>query len=93
MDTPIPEGEEEKLREKLNEKMAIVDAYFANHQYVAFRPEASVADLLLYNEIDELQVAGYDFSAFPNLLAWKARIDPIEEVEATREVMKAVFGS
>lgn len=93
-------ADEKEKKEKENEiKQKWKDAMLTmtygglkKHEYIA-GDSLSIADLLLYCEIDQIHYAGlYDFREWPEVYAWILRMQQVPEHDAIRASLFKIIG-
>ncbi|KAI1285678.1 Glutathione S-transferase 1, isoform C [Halotydeus destructor] len=66
----VEEGKEQAFKDKL----ALLEGYLSGNKYVA-GDTLTIADLSIVAGIGFLKVVNYDLTAYPNIVAWRARLE------------------
>ncbi|ETI35391.1 hypothetical protein F442_18126 [Phytophthora nicotianae P10297] len=69
----------------LIEKVMTLLETFLDKDYVAHTDAPTIADYAAYCEIDQLEMMGYDFTQYPKVTAWIARMKQIPHHDEVRE--------
>ncbi|KAG6587012.1 Glutathione transferase, theta class [Phytophthora cinnamomi] len=57
----------------VEKEFSLLETFLVN-DYIAHTDFPTIADYAAYTEIDQLELMGYDFSKYPNVSAWIARM-------------------